>query len=391
MSARWTRSCAKAPTPGSRYARGSAHSSLASVTPRTRTATRSPVARAFPSVGGGARRDLSDLSDPAPGGRLPSLLPAPVSQDRKGVTPLMLACEGGHVEVVRRLLAAGAPWNELDNDNHCAGEWASASGHGELAHMLIEHAVQAELVLGVVARRDREPDLSYLATPVRYDGDDKLLDEDNDAVMMSWESPLMRLHARLICAAKGDVLNVGFGMGIIDGYIADENKTRSHTIIEAHPDVYAHMGRRGWMKKKNVRVEFGRWQDVLNAIADANDALPGGVSNENARLFDGVFFDTYGEEWDDMREFHALLPRVMRPGGVYSYFNGLAPDNIFFHTVYCRLAAKELGRLGFETSFDVVPIDTKSDEIWKGVKRRYWWGDTYFLPTCVLSGGTEGG
>ena len=76
--------------------------------------------------------------------------------------------------------------------------------------------------------------------------------------------------------------------------------------------------------------------------------------------------------------------------GVYSYFNGLAPDNIFFHTVYCQLAAKELGRLGFETSFDVVPIDTKSAELWKGVERRYWWGDTYFLPTCVLDEGTKG-
>ena len=293
----------------------------------------------------------------------------------------MLACEGGHVEVVRSLLAAGAPWNELDVDNHCAGEWASASGHAELAQALIEHAVQAELVLGVVGRRDREPDLSYLATPVRYDGDDKLLDENNDAVMMSWEAPLMREHARVICATKGDVLNVGFGMGIIDGYIADENVTRSHTIIEAHPDVHAHMRRVGWHARENVRVECGRWQTVLSAIADANDALPGGVTNENARLFDGVFFDTYGEEWDDMREFHALLPRVMRPGGVYSYFNGLAPDNIFFHTVYCQLAAKELARLGFETAFDVVPIDTKSAEIWKGVKRRYWWG--HILPAHV--------
>jgi protein arginine N-methyltransferase 2 len=201
----------------------------------------------------------------------------------------------------------------------------------------------------------------------------------------------MREHARVICATKGDVLNVGFGMGIIDGYIADENVTRSHTIIEAHPDVHAHMRRVGWHARENVRVECGRWQTVLSAIADANDALPGGVTNENARLFDGVFFDTYGEEWDDMREFHALLPRVMRPGGVYSYFNGLAPDNIFFHTVYCQLAAKELARLGFETAFDVVPIDTKSAEIWKGVKRRYWWGDTYFLPTCVLGGGTGAG
>jgi protein arginine N-methyltransferase 2 len=37
-----------------------------------------------------------------------------------------------------------------------------------------------------------------------------------------------------------------------------------------------------------------------------------------------------------MREFHQQLPRLLRPGGVYSYFNGLASDNFFFHMVYGR-------------------------------------------------------
>ena len=309
------------------------------------------------------------------------------------MTPLMLACEGGHTEVVRSLLQAGAPWNELDNSNHCAGEWASASGHGELANALIDHAVQAELVLGVVGRQERTPDSTYLNEPVRYSGDDKLLDENNDAVMMSWEAPLMKLHAEIICKTNGDVLNVGFGMGIIDGYIRDENTTNSHTIIEAHPDVFNHLTRTGWTSnpKKNIKVEFGRWQDVLRTIIDENEKIEKAnernKNNKPLRLFDGVFFDTYGEEWDDMREFHGMLPKIMKPGGVYSYFNGLAPDNIFFHTVYCRLAGKELAQLGFETEFEVVPIDTNSSDIWEGVKRRYWWGDTYFLPTCVLWGG----
>lgn len=35
----------------------------------------------------------------------------------------------------------------------------------------------------------------------------------------------------------GDVLNVGFGLGIIDTAI-QSHRPRSHTIIEAHPDVY---------------------------------------------------------------------------------------------------------------------------------------------------------
>ena len=40
----------------------------------------------------------------------PPLHPPSARQDRKGTTPLMLACEHGHVDVVRSLLAAGAPW-----------------------------------------------------------------------------------------------------------------------------------------------------------------------------------------------------------------------------------------------------------------------------------------
>jgi len=49
--------------------------------------------------------------------------------------------------------------------------------------------------------------------------------------------------------------------------------------------------------------------------------------------FDGIFWDTYGEYYEDMKDFHVQLPRLLRPGGIYSFFNGLAPDNIFFHLV----------------------------------------------------------
>ena len=40
--------------------------------------------------------------------------------------------------------------------------------------------------------------------------------------------------------------------------------------------------------------------------------------------------------YEELRQFHETLPRILRPGGVYSFFNGLAPDNIFFHMVYGR-------------------------------------------------------
>ena len=39
-----------------------------------------------------------------------------------------------------------------------------------------------------------------------------------------------------ICSSGGDVLNVGFGLGLVDRAI-QSNQPTSHTIIEAHPDV----------------------------------------------------------------------------------------------------------------------------------------------------------
>ena len=77
---------------------------------------------------------------------------------------------------------------------------------------------------------------------VSYDTGD-LIDDDNRGVMMAWEGPLMVEHAKRLCAHAadcrpegGDVMNIGFGMGLIDTAI-QELKPRSHTIIEAHPQV----------------------------------------------------------------------------------------------------------------------------------------------------------
>ena len=55
-------------------------------------------------------------------------------------------------------------------------------------------------------------------------------------------------------------------------------------------------------------MEFGRWQTVLRRIVEENEKLP----DAKKRLFDGVNFDTYGEDYDDLREFHELLPKIMR-------------------------------------------------------------------------------
>ena len=62
-------------------------------------------------------------------------------------------------------------------------------------------------------------------------------------------------------------------------------RPRSHTIVEAHPAVYARMKEQGWDRKAGVRIIFGRWQDVVDQLGQ----------------YDGIFFDTYSEFYEDLR------------------------------------------------------------------------------------------
>ncbi len=50
--------------------------------------------------------------------------------------------------------------------------------------------------------------------------------------------------------------------------------------------MYAHMLQQGWDRRPGVRILFGRWQDVL----------PG-----SGLRFDGVFWDTFSECYEDMQ------------------------------------------------------------------------------------------
>lgn len=180
----------------------------------------------------------------------------------------------------------------------------------------------------------------------------------------------MKAHADVLMQERQSkrVLNVGFGMGIIDGYLQECSPTQ-HIIIEAHPEVYNRMRQTGWLEKPNVRVCFGKWQDVIPQL------IAEGV------VVDGVFFDTYGEHYLDMEDFHQLLTQILsKPGGIYSFFNGLAPDNLFFHGVACQCVQLQLSSLGFDSEFVPCEIQVK-DQVWENIRRKYWHGrDTYYLP-----------
>jgi hypothetical protein len=150
----------------------------------------------------------------------------------------------------------------------------------------------------------------YLEQRLTYTDSGKLLDEYGKSVMMDWETSWMEASAKVICQNGGDILNIGFGMGIIDSFI-QSYPIQSHTIIEAHPDVYAKMIEDGWDKKPNVKIIFSKWQDV---IVD----LP---------KYDGIYFDT----WNDNDVFDTLLPHIkniLKSNGVFSVWDGYSEEFI---------------------------------------------------------------
>ncbi|CAI0389834.1 unnamed protein product, partial [Linum tenue] len=73
------------------------------------------------------------------------------------------------------------------------------AGHQEAFYILLNAGIQAELILGTIARRANENNSNsngdYWEDRVRF-SEDKLLDSQSKGVVMAWEKPLMEAHAK---------------------------------------------------------------------------------------------------------------------------------------------------------------------------------------------------
>lgn len=126
-------------------------------------------------------------------------------------------------------------------------------------------------------------------------------DEIEHEVMMDWEDELMSASAAYVCQNGGDILEIGFGMGISAGYI-QSHSINSHTICENHPDIIPKAT--SWAKNKlNVTIITSSWYDVKNELG----------------TYDGVFYDTYGD--DHMNYFSSSLSSLVKKGGVATWWN----------------------------------------------------------------------
>ncbi|KAF2218645.1 S-adenosyl-L-methionine-dependent methyltransferase [Elsinoe ampelina] len=332
--------------------------------------------------------------------------------------------EEGAMKTIRLLFENGAIWNDLDTNNETPGCLALRLGLKQAYELIVEAGVRAELLLNrldefemlgdgdededtddgeeyvevemqnghdlaeaenipelVEASKsmvDLEADVTsarYLASELTFGGD-RLLDADDNGVMMAWETDLMRHSADLLVPGEGKrVLNVGHGMGIIDG-ILQEKKPAEHHIIEAHPAVLERLRSQGWANRPGVHVHEGRWQDVVPKLV------------AEGAMFDAIYFDTFAEDYKDLREFFSeYVIALLDPDGRFGFFNGLGADRQVCYDVYTKIVEMDLFEAGLDTEWkeiDVSDLDKAGE--WEGVRRKYWALPTYRLPVATFIG-----
>ncbi|CCC67372.1 hypothetical protein NCAS_0A08140 [Naumovozyma castellii] len=325
------------------------------------------------------------------------------------------------LEMMNTLFEYGAGWNFLDYENKSIGdlllEKRGQDRNGILYQRVVEAGVSAELLLRKVTggeieflddddnddelpiikedppKDDEQESYShsegatkiavdndataadqetYLHTKLEYT-DDALVTKDNrDGVMMDWETNIMKLASDTIFPDLNDtssatVLNIGFGMGIIDSFIQEKNPKR-HYICEAHPDVLAKMKKDGWYEKQNVVILEGRWQDTLNKLLDDGNVF-----------FDGIYYDTFSEHYQDMLDLYDLIVGLIKPEGVFSFFNGLGADRPICYDVYKKIVELDVAIYSMKCEYTTIHIDKQLPD-WKDVKRSYFNCNYYYHP-----------
>lgn len=343
---------------------------------------------------------------------------------------------------LKELFFSGAIWNDIDMNNETPGCLAYRLGQKELYDLVVDAGVRAEILLNLMGGYEELTDMSdeedeehtatdniqngqeeevqngsntageesiavenepaaeekrdvnsedYLASKLTYTSD-KLLDDDDNAVMMAWETDIMRRTVDLLIPSRAPgarILNIGFGMGIVDREFASTSP-KSHHIIEAHPAVLAKIKEEGsplgfgadWEASApeggKYVIHEGRWQDVLPRLL------------EEGEVFDVIYFDTFGEDYSQLKNFFSeFVVGLMDPEGRFGFFNGLGADRKVCYDVYCKVVELNLFDAGLDTEWHEVEVQElggESEGEWQGVRRRYWTLDKYQLPICTFIG-----
>ncbi|HET9766605.1 MAG TPA: amino acid adenylation domain-containing protein, partial [Thermoanaerobaculia bacterium] len=184
-------------------------------------------------------------------------------------------------------------------------------------------------------------------------------------VMDAWERPLMAALADAATATHGDVLEVGFGMGISATDIQARG-VRSHTVIECNEDVIRTFER--WRSRypgRDIRLVKGLWQEVAAGCGP----------------FDAILFDTYPLNEDEFNEavvesvtfaaaFVPVAASLLREGGVFTYYTNEIDT---FSRRHQRLLLRHFRSLTLSVVRGLQPPDDC----------HYWWADSMVVVSAT--------
>ena len=234
-------------------------------------------------------------------------------------------------------------------------EWVIRCALKELAEDLIHINKLTKRFVDGSERTLIRRQTDWSKSKAHYD-DTQLIIEDQQ-VMQSWEWPYMKAMAKAVTEGQGDVLELGFGMGISATYI-QEFGCRSYTVVEYNEDVQKKFAK--WKENypgRDIRLIPGKWQDVVDQLDN----------------YDGIFFDTYHlseEEFvkyiiEDVTfgaHFFETAANHLRDGGVFSYYSNEI-DSV------SRRTQRRLFQYFKSISFEVV------DGLKPPPDCDYWWAD----------------
>ncbi|KDQ58651.1 hypothetical protein JAAARDRAFT_193189 [Jaapia argillacea MUCL 33604] len=311
-----------------------------------------------------------------------------------GYTALHFAAEMGVEENVRWMLDHGSAWNGRDRLGNRAIDLARKEGHQECSKFLFEYAVEKEYARYYLpyttppdewdnpVDKDRTPQVEgYFKSVVMYTSPQQTAHDfamvdmgTGTGVMMEWERPLMKETARLLLEGlpKGvRILNVGFGLGIIDTYF-QENCPSNHTIIEAHPNCIDFMRKTRWFGERNRHTE-------------RSPQLVSKVSREEIGRFDVVYFDTFAEGYRAYMEFYQYLPSLLSgPNARVSFFHGLGAHSLTVYEIYSEVISRHLYDVGLNVDWSEchIPPEVQWISYSEGVDGQ---NHPYKIPICRLA------
>ena len=156
----------------------------------------------------------------------------------------------------------------------------------------------------------------YVSQSLTFESDKITITETGEEVMMDWEDSLMSASAAYVTENGGDILEIGFGMGISAGYM-HSHSIDSHIIVENHPQIIPKAVE--WASNKsNVTIVSQSWYDVKDSIG----------------TFDGIFYDVFGdEEWT---KFSSSLNGLTKNGTKVTFYNKRQNETNAFNIPNCQ-------------------------------------------------------